>query len=102
MCYRGGKKKIDDLYSRNHKKSMRSLFGNIMSTGIDEDHQHGIELPAARELVDDESVSEEEASINDELSAAADFKSHVSEPITTEKSYGERESEEQHQRSVLR
>lgn len=57
--------KLDEMLSFSKKnKKMTSLLGNMFTKGIDKDHSHGIELPAAAETSSDENeseVAEEEA-----------------------------------------
>ena len=69
----GGRKKVDDLYAADFNKkraNVKSLFSNILQSGFDKDHQHGIELPAAdssdEEENDDVNESENEESIAQE------------------------------------
>ena len=56
MCFRGGKKKIDDLYTHDfsQKKTVKSLLSGILCSGIDEDHQHDIVLPTAKNSDDED------------------------------------------------
>jgi hypothetical protein len=46
-AYIGGKGKVDTLYLHDfkNKTAIKSMLSNIMMNGMDEDHQHGIELP---------------------------------------------------------
>ena len=62
--YKGGRQRIDDLYSYNFKektKNVTSLLSNILQTGIDTQHQHDIELgsfdPTDEDKDDDQSES---------------------------------------------
>jgi HAE1 family hydrophobic/amphiphilic exporter-1 len=60
-------KKVDDLYAADfHKKraNVKNLFSNILQSGFDKDHQHGIELPAVDSS--DEEENDEEESKNEE------------------------------------
>lgn len=68
----GGRKKVDDLYAADfHKKraNVKNLFSNILQSGFDKDHQHGIELPvvdSSDEENDEIEESENESNTQDE------------------------------------
>ena len=43
--YRGGRLKVDELYSHDFTRNTRhvaSLLSNVFQSGLDDDHQHGI------------------------------------------------------------
>jgi hypothetical protein len=62
-AFKGGRMKLDDMMSFSKKnKKMTSLLGNMFTKGMDKDHSHGIELPAAREESSSEEEEEEVAS----------------------------------------
>jgi hypothetical protein len=65
----GGRKKVDDLYAADFYKkraNVKNLFSNILQSGFDKDHQHGIELPAVDSSDEEENDNDEEESKNEE------------------------------------
>jgi hypothetical protein len=60
--YLGARLKIDDLYAYNFKGTgktggVASLLSNIMTKGLDKDHQHGVELPT---VIDEDEEDEDD------------------------------------------
>ena len=88
MCFDflGARLKIDDLYAYNFKGTgktggVASLLSNIMSKGLDKDHQHGVELPTVQdeeEEEDDDADNAEEEGKNEEKEEK-DFKRNFSQ-----------------------
>jgi len=69
--YIGGRKKVDDLYAADfHRKraNVKTLFSNILNSGFDKEHQHGIELPSvdsSDEEEDDDDDDDDDDNNND-------------------------------------
>lgn len=56
--------KVDDLYAHDFTRNTRqvaSLLGNVFQSGLDDDHQHGIELPPSQD--DNSTVSGDESTV---------------------------------------
>lgn len=52
-------------FSAAKKATVKSLFSGLLAGGVDEDHQHGMELPTASNDEDDDSSEEEEENEED-------------------------------------
>lgn len=68
MSYKSPKDKLDDLYNYNLQQKngmVKGLLGNLVKTGIDRDHSHGIELPRPGDSSEEEEEEEVEADADD-------------------------------------
>jgi hypothetical protein len=64
-CYKRGKAKIDNFYvqlsTSRRKTNVKKLFGGLLASGVDRDHQHDVELPGSRTSDDDRDWTEDDA-----------------------------------------
>ena len=60
-CYKKGKAPVANFYASlmKRKTNVKSLFGGLLSGGIDLDHQHDIQLPTGGDSDDDTATADE-------------------------------------------
>jgi hypothetical protein len=58
--YRGGKGKLDDfILNQSKNAAVKSLFSKMLQFGIDNDHQHDVEVSSGEEESDEDDVNDE-------------------------------------------